>query len=144
MFNLCQYISIKFQHSKESFLRHFNISYLLHTLLSFLLFLKEFAFTAHITSITFCRNILSDTLDCISCHDLCADCSLYGYIKLLAWYQVFQLFTHLTSYGHGIVLMRQCGQSINWFAIEQYVKLGKTRWPESINVIVKLGITLAD
>ena len=50
---------IKLQHSKKCFLRHFHISDLAHSFLTFFLFFQQFTFTADITTITFGGNIFT-------------------------------------------------------------------------------------
>ena len=44
-------MSIQLQHGEERFLWHLNVSDLLHTFLASLLFLQQFALTAHVAMI---------------------------------------------------------------------------------------------
>ena len=77
---------VKFQYCEESFLRHLHIAYLLHALLSLLLFFKELALTTHVTTVTLSSYILAYLLHCFSCNNFCTNSRLYGYVKLQRTY----------------------------------------------------------
>ena len=62
----CCYL-VQLEYSKESLLRHFDIANLLHTLLTTLLFLKQFAFAAYITTVAFGKHILANLLNRFAC-----------------------------------------------------------------------------
>ena len=74
---------IQLEHREESFLRHLNVTDLLHALLASLLFLQKFAFSAHIAAVTLGKDILSYLLDCFAGDYLGTDGCLNGNIELL-------------------------------------------------------------
>ena len=77
-------MSVKFQHGEESLLRHFHVANLLHSLLSALLLLEQFALTRHVAAIAFGRNVLAHLAHRFAGNDLGADGSLHGDLKHLA------------------------------------------------------------
>ena len=116
-------ILIEFQHCEECFLRHFDVADLLHAFLSFLLFLEEFAFSADVSSVAFCRHVLPLAFYCLSCHDLRCDGGLYGDVELLSGYEFLQFLAHTPSEGDGVIDVCECGESIDALAVEEDVEL---------------------
>ena len=57
----CSYL-VKFQHSEERLLWHLHGAYLFHSFFAGLLFLKEFALTAHVTAVTLGSNVFAHLL----------------------------------------------------------------------------------
>ena len=87
-------VLIEFEHSKERLLRHFHIANLLHSFLSSLLLLEQFAFTRDVTTVTLRRDILSHALYRLASNNLCTDGGLNSNVKLLPRNQVFKLLAH--------------------------------------------------
>ena len=80
---------IQLQYSQKSFLWHFYITYLSHSLFTFFLFFQQFSLTADITAITFCGNIFAHGADIFTGYNLGSYSGLYRNLELLAWYQLF-------------------------------------------------------
>ena len=99
---------VKFKNCQESLLRHLDIADLLHALLSSLLFLKQLALAADITTIALGCHILTNLLHRLAGNNLSTDGSLNGNIKLLAGNELFQLLARPAAKGDGIILMSQC------------------------------------
>ena len=96
---------VKFQDCEECLLRHFHVTDLLHALLALLLLLKQLTLSAHVTSITLRRNVLTNTLDSFTGNDLSTYGCLNGNIKLLTWNQFLELLAHTTTERNGIVVV---------------------------------------
>ena len=129
--------SVELEYGEECLLRYLYVSNLLHSLLTLLLFLKQFALSADVSSVAFCGNVLAYALDGLACHNLRTYGSLYGNVELLSRYEVFQFLAHPSAECDGIVLMSECRQGVYCLAIEQYVELGEFRWPEGVDMVVE-------
>ena len=69
-------VLIELQDSKEGFLRHFNIAYLFHSLLTAFLLFQQFALTADVTTIALGCHVLAHLLHRLAGNDLGTDGSL--------------------------------------------------------------------
>ena len=78
---------IKFQYSKEGFLRDFDVAYLFHALLALLLLFQKLTLTRYVTAVALGGYILAHLLDGLAGNDLGAYGSLDCYIKLLTRYE---------------------------------------------------------
>lgn len=110
--------------------------------LTSLLLFKQLAFTAYVTSITFCSNILTNCLYCFAGNNLSPDSRLNGNIKLLPWNQVFQFLAHPASQLVGVIKVSQGRKRIHRFAIQQNIQLYQFGRTESVCMIVKRSIPL--
>ena len=79
----CYLNLIEFQNREEGFLRHFDVTDLLHAFLSALLLLEQLTLTTHVATVTFCQHILANLLNGLACNDLRANRGLNSYIELL-------------------------------------------------------------
>ena len=135
---------VEFEDCEEGFLRHLYGTDLLHALLARLLFLEEFAFTAHVTTVALGGHIFAHLLHGLAGDDFSADCGLDGDIILLTWNQFFELLAHAATQSHGIVNMGQRAQGIHGLAVEQDVQLDELRLAVAVDIVVERGISLAD
>ena len=134
------YLSVESQHGEECLLRHFHIANLLHSLLTFLLFLKQFSLAAYVATIAFSRHVLTHALYCLTGDNLGSYGCLNGNVELLSWYQFLEFLTHSSAKGHGIVLMCQCGKCIHGLSVEENVELCKFRRAEAVDMVVVLCV----
>ncbi len=88
---------VQFKHGKKRFLGHFDVADLLHSFLAAFLFLQQFAFTAHVTAVTFRQDIFANLFHGLPCDDFSPDGSLNSDVELLSWQQLFQFFAHAAS-----------------------------------------------
>ena len=75
---------VQFQYAHEGLLRNLHITYLTHTFLTFLLFLKKFLLTCDITAVTLRKYVLTNGLNGLTCNDLSADCCLDRNLKQMS------------------------------------------------------------
>ena len=136
--------SVEFQHSKERFLRHLDRAYLLHALFTFFLFFEEFAFSRYVSAVTFCRNILSHSLDGFAGYDFGSDCCLNGYVELLAGNKFLQFLAHASAKAHRIVHMGEGAESVHAFTVQQYIEFYELGLSEIMQVIVERSIALGN
>lgn len=116
---------VELEHCEEGFLRHLHVADLLHALLASLLFFKELALTAYVTSVALRCNVLAHLLYGFSCYDFASDGSLDGYVELLAWKEFLEAFAHAASQYHGIVYVDECGECVDALAVEKDIELHK-------------------
>src|SRR5690606_32026401 len=86
---------IQLQYSHKCRLRDLYVTYLAHSLLSFLLFLKKLAFTRDIASVTLGGNIFTHGFYRFPGNDLGSDRGLDNDLDLRARDRLAQLFTDL-------------------------------------------------
>ena len=86
--------SIQLKHSHEGGLRHFDISYLTHTLLALLLLLQQLALTGDVTAVALGQHVLTHGLDGLTGDNLGPDGGLNGYLELLTRNQVLKLLAY--------------------------------------------------
>ena len=110
-------MSIQLQHGEERFLWHLNVSDLLHTFLASLLFLQQFALTAHVAAVALGKHVFAHLLHRLAGNDLCTDSSLDSYIELLARQQLLEFLAHAATKIHSIVAVRERGQRVHLFAV---------------------------
>jgi hypothetical protein len=91
------------QDSQERLLRNLNGSYLFHSALAGLLFLKEFALARHVATIAFRGYILAQCLDRTPGNYLATNCRLYCYIEHLPWNKFPHSFYKVTPARLGII-----------------------------------------
>ena len=65
---------VQFQYAHEGLLRDLHVTYLTHTFLTFLLFLKKFLLTSDITAVTFCKYVFTNGLNSLTGDDFSANC----------------------------------------------------------------------
>ena len=118
-------LSVKLKDSEECLLRHLDATDLFHALLTFLLFLKEFALTRYVTAVTFGSHVLADSLDGLTRNYLGSNRSLDSDVKLLTRDELLQFFAHAAAECDRVVDMGQCRQCVDTLAVEQDVELDK-------------------
>ena len=99
--------SVQLEDCQKSFLGNLHISYLLHALLTLLLFFEQLTLSAHISSIAFGQHVLAYLFHGLSCYNLGSYGSLNGYIKLLSGKEFLELFAHTTSEAFCIIYRRR-------------------------------------
>ena len=137
-------LSVQFQHGKEGFLRYLDVANLFHAFLAFLLLLEELALTADITAITLCQHVLAHLLYGLSGNYFGPNGSLYGDVELLARQKFLELLAHSAAKGLGVVEMRQCGERIDGFSVEQDVHLDELAGTVACLMIVEGCVALRD
>ena len=118
------------------------IANLFHALLTLLLFFKQFALTADITSVALGSNVFANLLNGFASDNFGSDGSLNSYIKLLTGQKVLELLTHSTAKSDGIVGMSKCGEGIDGLAIEQNVEFDQIGTSEAGDMIIERRISL--
>src|SRR5690606_5898138 len=106
---------------QKSLLRHFHISYLAHTLLTFLLFFQKLTLTADVATIAFGSNIFSHGRNIFSRNNFSTYCCLYCNLKLLPWQQLLQFLAKFAAKFLRPAAVYQCTQRIYFVIIEQYI-----------------------
>ena len=100
-------LSVELEDCHEGTLRNLDGSDLAHSFLSLLLLFQKFPLSGDVSSVTFCRNILTDRFDGLSGDDFCTHCCLNGNIELLTRDKFLELLTHLASEIICMVCMNQ-------------------------------------
>ena len=135
---------IEFQHGKEGFLRHFHVAYLLHALFTSLLLFKEFALTAHVTSVALGGDVLTHGLNSFARNNFGTYGSLYGYLKLLAGDKLLQFLAHAASQLVSVIEVSQRREGIHRLAIKQNVQLDQLGGTKAVRMIIERRIAFGD
>ena len=136
--------SIKFEDGKEGLLRHLYVADLLHALLAAFLFFEQLALAGDVAAVALGQDVLAHLLHRLAGDDLRTDSGLDGDVELLTGEQLLELLAHAAAEGLGVVEMRQRGEGVNGFAVEQDVELHQLGGPEADGVVVERGIALGD
>ena len=111
-------------------MRHLHIADFLHALLASLLLFKQFALTAYVAAVALCGHVLAHLLHRFACNDFRADGRLDSDVELLARQQFFEFLADASAEGDGIIHVRQGGECVHGFAVQQNVefyKFGRTK-----------------
>ena len=138
------YTLIQFEDSEEGFLRHFDVTDLLHTFLTAFLFLEQFALTADITAVTLGEDIFADLLDGLAGNDLGSDSGLDSDVELLTRKEFFEFLTHATTEIDGIVAVGEGREGIDLLAVEEDIQFDEVGRSEAVHVPIEGGVALGD
>src|SRR3990170_5662668 len=101
------------QHCQKCLLGQFDLTELLHPLFPLFLFLKQFSLAGYIAAVTFCKDILSDLPDALSCNNFITDCSLNNNLKHLPRNDFPQFFCQLTAFVISLISVDYQRERIN-------------------------------
>lgn len=90
-------IFVSLQHRKEGFLWDFDVPHATHSFFPLFLFLQQLSFTRDITTIAFCRNILSEWGITLLGDNLVADGGLNDHLEHLSRYGPLELESQRTT-----------------------------------------------
>src|SRR5665647_997057 len=93
------FVVIIFKNCCECFLWYFNRTKLPHSLLAFLLFLKQLLFPGNISAIALRYHIFSESSYCFPCNNLLSYRCLDWHLKLMHGNNFLQFFTDEFSSG---------------------------------------------
>ena len=98
-------IVVELENCHERLGRYLNRSELAHLFLAFLLLFKQFLLTCYISAVAFCKYILAECFDGLSCNYFSAYSCLYRYFKELAGDIFLKLFGDLARSSVCLFLM---------------------------------------
>jgi len=116
-------VFVKFEYSHKCFLRHFNRAERTHTLFTLFLFFEKFLLSGDVTTVAFCKNILTEGSYSFTGDNFTADGCLNRNLKELSRNVVLELFCNLPCSAVGFIGMNDEGKSINYLSVEKNIEL---------------------
>src|SRR5439155_5606385 len=136
--------SIHLQDRKKGFLRYFDRTHLLHSFLSLLLLLEEFALARDVAAVALREHVFAQCLHVGAGNDFRSDSGLNSDFVELAWNEVLQLNRDLPSPLVSLVLVDDYAERIDGITVDQHIELHQLAATVLEHLVIERRVATAD